>query len=132
MQMLGEPFCACALLKPPSNNRRWPVVQIEINIIDRQTVSGRTMMASSGLVQVAGLLLAVQLLFVGAAADQEPGTVIPAESRPCVDCHAFEFMQRALQDLKKTAFNLDARTETLVLRAERRALCDCMPTNSLR
>lgn len=29
--------------------------------------------------------------------------------RPCVDCHAFEFMQRALQDLKKTAFNLDAR-----------------------
>lgn len=84
--------------------------------------------------------------------------------RPCVDCHAFEFMQRALQDLKKTAFNLDTRvkptfhsenvelktpkdtcvgrlvmslccllqTETLVLRAERRALCDCMPTNSLR
>ncbi|KAK2863014.1 hypothetical protein Q5P01_002547 [Channa striata] len=64
--------------------------------------------------------------------DQDSGTVIPAESRPCVDCHAFEFMQRALQDLKKTAFNLDARTETLVLRAERRALCDCMPTNSLR
>lgn len=31
------------------------------------------------------------------------------EGRPCVDCHAFEFMQRALQDLKKTAFNLDAR-----------------------
>lgn len=29
--------------------------------------------------------------------------------RPCVDCHAFEFMQRALQDLKKTAFSLDAR-----------------------
>uniref|UniRef100_A0A3P9N8E6 NELL2-interacting cell ontogeny regulator 1 n=1 Tax=Poecilia reticulata TaxID=8081 RepID=A0A3P9N8E6_POERE len=52
--------------------------------------------------------------------------------RPCVDCHAFEFMQRALQDLKKTAFNLDARTETLVLRAERRALCDCMPTTTLR
>uniref|UniRef100_A0A8C6KWL5 NELL2-interacting cell ontogeny regulator 1 n=1 Tax=Nothobranchius furzeri TaxID=105023 RepID=A0A8C6KWL5_NOTFU len=51
--------------------------------------------------------------------------------RPCVDCHAFEFMQRALQDLKKTAFNLDARTEMLVLRAERRALCDCMPTSSL-
>ncbi|XP_067117779.1 neuropeptide-like protein C4orf48 homolog isoform X2 [Osmerus mordax] len=63
---------------------------------------------------------------------EETGTVIPAESRPCVDCHAFEFMQRALQDLKKTAFNLDARTETLVLRAERKALCDCMPTNSLR
>ncbi|KAF7230182.1 NELL2-interacting cell ontogeny regulator 1 [Nothobranchius furzeri] len=90
-------------------------------------------MASSGsLVQAAVFLLAVQLLWVGAAdADQETGTVIPAESRPCVDCHAFEFMQRALQDLKKTAFNLDARTEMLVLRAERRALCDCMPTSSL-
>ncbi|KAK5858671.1 hypothetical protein PBY51_002792 [Eleginops maclovinus] len=90
-------------------------------------------MASSGYLQAAVLLLAVQLICLGAAdADHETGTVIPAESRPCVDCHAFEFMQRALQDLKKTAFNLDARTETLVLRAERRALCDCMPTNSLR
>ncbi|XP_037615606.1 neuropeptide-like protein C4orf48 homolog [Sebastes umbrosus] len=92
-------------------------------------------MASSGYyLQAAVLLLAVQLLCLGGAADadQDTGTVIPAESRPCVDCHAFEFMQRALQDLKKTAFNLDARTETLVLRAERRALCDCMPTNSLR
>lgn len=90
-------------------------------------------MASSGFVQAAVLLVAVQLVCLGAAeADQETGTVIPAESRPCVDCHAFEFMQRALQDLKKTAFNLDARTEILVLRAERRALCDCMFTNSLR
>jgi hypothetical protein len=26
-----------------------------------------------------------------------------------VDCHAFEFMQRALQDLRKTAYSLDAR-----------------------
>ncbi|XP_026867236.2 neuropeptide-like protein C4orf48 homolog [Electrophorus electricus] len=78
------------------------------------------------------LLLAVQLLcFRQIAAEQESGTVIPAESRPCVDCHAFEFMQRALQDLKKTAFNLDSRTETLVLRAERRALCDCLPVNTL-
>ncbi|XP_013876512.1 NELL2-interacting cell ontogeny regulator 1 [Austrofundulus limnaeus] len=91
------------------------------------------MASSSGfVVQAAVVLLAVQLVCVGAAeAEQETGTVIPAESRPCVDCHAFEFMQRALQDLKKTAFNLDARTELLVLRAERRALCDCMPTNSL-
>ncbi|XP_023202358.1 neuropeptide-like protein C4orf48 homolog isoform X1 [Xiphophorus maculatus] len=91
-------------------------------------------MASSGsYVQVALVLLAVQLVCVGAAeADQETGTVIPAESRPCVDCHAFEFMQRALQDLKKTAFNLDARTETLVLRAEQRALCGCMATTTLR
>uniref|UniRef100_A0A8C0FZR6 NELL2-interacting cell ontogeny regulator 1 n=1 Tax=Chelonoidis abingdonii TaxID=106734 RepID=A0A8C0FZR6_CHEAB len=33
----------------------------------------------------------------------------PFPGRPCVDCHAFEFMQRALQDLKKTAYNLDTR-----------------------
>ncbi|XP_037539117.1 neuropeptide-like protein C4orf48 homolog [Nematolebias whitei] len=87
-------------------------------------------MASSGY-YAAVVLLAVQLLCVGAADAEEAGTVIPAESRPCVDCHAFEFMQRALQDLKKTAFNLDARTEMLVLRAERRALCDCMPNSLL-
>lgn len=89
-------------------------------------------MASIGYYQAVVILLAAQLLCYGATdAEQETGTVIPAESRPCVDCHAFEFMQRALQDLKKTAFNLDARTETLVLRAERRAQCDCVP-NSLR
>ncbi|TRY87665.1 hypothetical protein DNTS_013613 [Danionella cerebrum] len=77
------------------------------------------------------LLVLVQLgCFRGGQAD-ETGTLIPAESRPCVDCHAFEFMQRALQDLKKTAFNLDSRTESLVLRAERRALCDCTPASSL-
>ncbi|XP_057711546.1 neuropeptide-like protein C4orf48 homolog [Corythoichthys intestinalis] len=89
------------------------------------------MMTSGGMMQAATLLLAAQLVLchgVAADADRESGTVIPAESRPCVDCHAFEFMQRALQDLKKTAFNLDARTETLVLRAERRALCDCAPS----
>uniref|UniRef100_A0A3Q1F569 NELL2-interacting cell ontogeny regulator 1 n=1 Tax=Acanthochromis polyacanthus TaxID=80966 RepID=A0A3Q1F569_9TELE len=73
-------------------------------------------MASSGLVQAAVLLVAVQLVCLGAAdADQDTGTVIPAESRPCVDCHAFEFMQRALQDLKKTAFNLDARVSEAAL-----------------
>ncbi|KFP27802.1 Neuropeptide-like C4orf48, partial [Colius striatus] len=60
-----------------------------------------------------------------AGADRDSGSVLPAESRPCVDCHAFEFMQRALQDLKKTAYNLDTRTETLLLRAEKRGLCDC-------
>ncbi|KAK6493490.1 neuropeptide-like protein C4orf48-like protein [Huso huso] len=64
-------------------------------------------------------------------ANQETGTILPAESRPCVDCHAFEFMQRALQDLKKTAFNLDSRTDTLLLRVEKRALCDCFPTSAL-
>ncbi|KFP83862.1 Neuropeptide-like C4orf48 [Acanthisitta chloris] len=66
-------------------------------------------------------LLSVRLVGAG----QDSGSVIPAESRPCVDCHAFEFMQRALQDLKKTAYNLDTRTETLLLRAEKRGLCDC-------
>lgn len=39
-------------------------------------------MASGGYVQAAVLLLAVQLLCLGAAdADQDTGTVIPAESR---------------------------------------------------
>ncbi|KAM6346000.1 LOW QUALITY PROTEIN: NELL2-interacting cell ontogeny regulator 1-like [Podargus strigoides] len=67
------------------------------------------------------VLLSMRLVGAG----QDSGSVIPAESRPCVDCHAFEFMQRALQDLKKTAYNLDTRTETLLLRAEKRGLCDC-------
>ncbi|XP_030306465.1 neuropeptide-like protein C4orf48 homolog [Calypte anna] len=69
------------------------------------------------------LLGLLSMRLVGAS--QDSGSVIPAESRPCVDCHAFEFMQRALQDLKKTAYNLDTRTETLLLRAEKRGLCDC-------
>uniref|UniRef100_A0A2K6P301 NELL2-interacting cell ontogeny regulator 1 n=1 Tax=Rhinopithecus roxellana TaxID=61622 RepID=A0A2K6P301_RHIRO len=62
------------------------------------------------------LLLLLSLALLGARA-----------RRPCVDCHAFEFMQRALQDLRKTACSLDARTETLLLQAERRALCACWP-----
>ncbi|XP_078272482.1 NELL2-interacting cell ontogeny regulator 1 [Rhinoraja longicauda] len=62
-------------------------------------------------------------------ANADAGTVIPAESRPCVDCHAFEFMQRALQDLKRTANNLNTRTNDLLLRVEKRALCDCLPSN---
>ncbi|XP_037992217.1 neuropeptide-like protein C4orf48 homolog [Motacilla alba alba] len=75
-----------------------------------------------------GILLLSALSLLSArlvGAGQDPGSAIPAESRPCVDCHAFEFMQRALQDLKKTAFSLDTRTETLLLRAEKRGLCDC-------
>ncbi|NXG27432.1 CD048 protein, partial [Dromaius novaehollandiae] len=55
------------------------------------------------------IFLLALLLMEPVRADQEAGTAIPAESRPCVDCHAFEFMQRALQDLKKTAYNLDTR-----------------------
>ncbi|CAI5774172.1 NELL2-interacting cell ontogeny regulator 1 isoform X1 [Podarcis muralis] len=66
-----------------------------------------------------------------ATAEEESGTTIPAESRPCVDCHAFEFMQRALQDLKKTAYNLDSRTETLLFKVEKRTLCDCLTANAL-
>ncbi|NWU30887.1 CD048 protein, partial [Dyaphorophyia castanea] len=50
-------------------------------------------------------LLSARLVGAG----QDSGSVIPAESRPCVDCHAFEFMQRALQDLRKTAYSLDTR-----------------------
>ncbi|XP_069600985.1 NELL2-interacting cell ontogeny regulator 1-like [Ranitomeya imitator] len=64
-------------------------------------------------------------------AEELSGTTIPPESRPCVDCHAFEFMQRALQDLKKTAYNLDSRTETLLLKVERRTLCDCISMEGL-
>ncbi|XP_032916346.1 neuropeptide-like protein C4orf48 homolog isoform X3 [Catharus ustulatus] len=60
----------------------------------------------------AGILLLSALSLLSASlvgAGQDSGSVIPAESRPCVDCHAFEFMQRALQDLKKTAYSLDTR-----------------------
>lgn len=97
------------------------------------TVMLRDRMRPSGaLATVMLLLLMIQLICFKHIHAEESGTVIPAESRPCVDCHAFEFMQRALQDLKKTAFNLDSRTENLVLRAEKRALCDCMPASSLR
>uniref|UniRef100_A0A8B9F814 NELL2-interacting cell ontogeny regulator 1 n=1 Tax=Amazona collaria TaxID=241587 RepID=A0A8B9F814_9PSIT len=84
------------------------------------------------------VVLTVPLVFVVAlllvepvTCDQEAGTAIPAESRPCVDCHAFEFMQRALQDLKKTAYNLDTRTETLLLQVEKRNLCDCVTASLL-
>ncbi|XP_036182832.1 neuropeptide-like protein C4orf48 homolog isoform X2 [Myotis myotis] len=74
------------------------------------------------------LLLLLGAALLGAQARAEPaGSAVPAQSRPCVDCHAFEFMQRALQDLRKTAYSLDARTETLLLQAERRALCACWP-----
>ncbi|XP_054437847.1 NELL2-interacting cell ontogeny regulator 1 [Pteronotus mesoamericanus] len=74
------------------------------------------------------LLLLLSVALLGAArAEPTAGSAIPAQSRPCVDCHAFEFMQRALQDLRKTAYSLDTRTEALLLQAERRALCACWP-----
>lgn len=34
-----------------------------------------------------------------------------------MDCHAFEFMQRALQDLRKSAYSLDARVSGRAPRA---------------
>ncbi|KAH0515844.1 N-acetylaspartate synthetase [Microtus ochrogaster] len=55
------------------------------------------------------LLLLLSLALLGARAESAAGSAVPAQSRPCVDCHAFEFMQRALQDLRKTAYSLDAR-----------------------
>ncbi|XP_058526354.1 neuropeptide-like protein C4orf48 homolog [Ochotona princeps] len=73
------------------------------------------------------LLLGLSLLDARARAEAAAGSAVPAQSRPCVDCHAFEFMQRALQDLRKTAYSLDARTDSLLLQAERRALCACWP-----
>ncbi|KAM8939560.1 NELL2-interacting cell ontogeny regulator 1-like [Pelodytes ibericus] len=60
------------------------------------------------------------------AAPSESGSVIPAETRPCVDCHAFEFMQRAVEDIRKAAYSLDSQTETLLLKTEERALCYCL------
>ncbi|KAM4809507.1 NELL2-interacting cell ontogeny regulator 1 [Rhinophrynus dorsalis] len=78
------------------------------------------------------LMITVGLPFTNIVlADEPSGTTIPPESRPCVDCHAFEFMQRALQDLKKTAYNLDSRTETLLLKVERRTLCECITAEGL-
>ncbi|XP_075787003.1 NELL2-interacting cell ontogeny regulator 1 [Pelodiscus sinensis] len=77
------------------------------------------------------IYVVVLLMMEPIKADQAAGTAIPAESRPCVDCHAFEFMQRALQDLKKTAYNLDTRTETLLFQVEKRTLCDCITAETL-
>ncbi|KAM4049749.1 NELL2-interacting cell ontogeny regulator 1-like [Anomaloglossus baeobatrachus] len=78
------------------------------------------------------LMITIGLPFASLVlAEELSGTTIPPESRPCVDCHAFEFMQRALQDLKKTAYNLDSRTETLLLKVERRTLCDCISMEGL-
>lgn len=45
----------------------------------------------------------------GRGAHLPPALTHAPVGRPCVDCHAFEFMQRALQDLRKTAYSLDAR-----------------------
>ncbi|RLW09348.1 hypothetical protein DV515_00003002, partial [Chloebia gouldiae] len=56
-----------------------------------------------------GMLLLSVLSASLVGAGRDPGTAIPAESRPCVDCHAFEFMQRALQELKQAANSLDTR-----------------------
>uniref|UniRef100_A0A8C5LWF8 NELL2-interacting cell ontogeny regulator 1 n=1 Tax=Leptobrachium leishanense TaxID=445787 RepID=A0A8C5LWF8_9ANUR len=61
---------------------------------------------------------------------QALGSVIPAETRPCVDCRAFEFMQRALEDLRRNAYSLDSQTDTLLLKTEQKALCNCFSSTS--
>uniref|UniRef100_A0A8D2AG68 NELL2-interacting cell ontogeny regulator 1 n=2 Tax=Sus scrofa TaxID=9823 RepID=A0A8D2AG68_PIG len=87
--------------------------------------------SSSRLLLLLLLLLSVALLGVqaraepAAAAAAAAGSAVPAQSRPCVDCHAFEFMQRALQDLRKTAYSLDARVS--LAREWRDAHLKCPP-----
>ncbi|XP_071988730.1 NELL2-interacting cell ontogeny regulator 1 [Engystomops pustulosus] len=56
----------------------------------------------------------------------QTGTTILADTRLCVDCHAFEFLERAVQDLYRAAHNLDSQTEILILRTEDRGLCRCL------
>ncbi|XP_056410918.1 neuropeptide-like protein C4orf48 homolog [Hyla sarda] len=57
--------------------------------------------------------------------NSETGSIISADTRLCVDCHTFEFMERAVQDLYKAAYSLDSQTNTLFLRTEDRGLCRC-------
>ncbi|XP_077135349.1 NELL2-interacting cell ontogeny regulator 1 [Ranitomeya variabilis] len=53
------------------------------------------------------------------------GNIISADTHLCVDCHNFEFLEQAVQDLYKAADNLDSQTETLFLRTEDCGLCTC-------
>ncbi|XP_018426305.1 PREDICTED: neuropeptide-like protein C4orf48 homolog isoform X1 [Nanorana parkeri] len=76
-----------------------------------------------GLVQGTFVVTSLAEKMTGSLSEQ--GTIVPAEIRPCVDCHAFEFMERALQDINTAANNLDLQTEKLLLRTEQRSLCDC-------
>ncbi|XP_069833404.1 NELL2-interacting cell ontogeny regulator 1-like [Dendropsophus ebraccatus] len=54
------------------------------------------------------------------------GSIISADTRLCVDCHTFEFMERAVQDMYKAAHNLDSQIERLFLRTEDCGLCRCV------
>ncbi|KAH0624406.1 hypothetical protein JD844_031815 [Phrynosoma platyrhinos] len=103
-----------------------------LNLKEEDSTSRMLKACVSRMITLAPLILIIWLISTKpATAEEESGTTVPAESRPCVDCHAFEFMQRALQDLKKTAYNLDSRTETLLFKVEKRILCDCLTANAL-
>ncbi|CAI9584705.1 unnamed protein product [Staurois parvus] len=65
------------------------------------------MMTFLGL--VTGIFMVTSLAEKMTGSLSEQGTVVPAEIRPCVDCHAFEFMERALQDINTAAHNLDSQ-----------------------
>ncbi|XP_073513625.1 NELL2-interacting cell ontogeny regulator 1-like [Phyllobates terribilis] len=57
--------------------------------------------------------------------NSDTGNIISADTRLCVDCHSFEFLEQAVQDMYKAADNLDSQTETLFLRTEDCGLCSC-------
>ncbi|KAM3939285.1 NELL2-interacting cell ontogeny regulator 1-like [Leptodactylus fuscus] len=78
------------------------------------------------VVMVVSTSLAIQTNEKVVRVNSETGTVIMADTRLCVDCHTFEFMERAIQDLYIAARSLDSQTETLLLRTEDRGLCRCL------
>ncbi|KAM4049813.1 NELL2-interacting cell ontogeny regulator 1-like [Anomaloglossus baeobatrachus] len=55
----------------------------------------------------------------------DTGNVISADTRLCVDCQSFKFLEQAVQDLYRAADNLDSQTEALFLRTEDCGLCTC-------
>ncbi|XP_078449443.1 NELL2-interacting cell ontogeny regulator 1 [Lampetra planeri] len=48
-----------------------------------------------------------------------------SEMHPCVDCHAFQFMQRALSEMQRAANNLNTQTEALLAGVAARERCRC-------
>ncbi|XP_075705077.1 NELL2-interacting cell ontogeny regulator 1-like isoform X2 [Rhinoderma darwinii] len=61
------------------------------------------------MVMVVGTSLATSMNEKIVAVNSETGSIILADTRPCVDCHTFEFMERAVQDLYKAAHKLDSQ-----------------------
>ncbi|XP_077334044.1 NELL2-interacting cell ontogeny regulator 1 [Lithobates pipiens] len=109
---LGFPHCSCLLQQHGSVPKIFIMSYIA------------AMMTFLGL--VTGIFTVTSLAQKVTGSLSEQGTVVPAETRPCVDCHAFEFMERALQDINTAAHNLDTQTEELLLRIEERNLCYCI------